>query len=87
MMSSVLCPLENLNFLNICQKHAPIQGRRVRVHPKCWLSNDIIKLIHERDHIHKLAIKKHCETTWKIYRHIRNKGTTSFKSKERILQQ
>ena len=64
------------DFLNICQKHAPIQDRRVRVHPKCWLSNTIIKLIHERDHIQRLAIKNQCETTWKNYRHIRNKVTT-----------
>ena len=36
----------------------PFKNAESRVHPKCWLSNDIIKLIHERDHIHRLAIKK-----------------------------
>ena len=45
------------SFSNICNSHAPLQIMRVKNRHNPWITPDIIKLMYERDYVHKNACK------------------------------
>ena len=60
-------------FTEVCDKHAPVVTRKVRGELCPWLTEDITKIMRERDHMHKKAIKSGISDDWEIYRSLRNK--------------
>ena len=60
-------------FLEVLNKHAPIQSKKVKTHKIPWLTCDIKAMIVKRDKLKKIAIMSGLETDWKNYRQIRNK--------------
>ena len=60
-------------FLEILNKHAPIQTKKVRSHKIPWLTSNIKTLMNERDKLKRKAIITGLETDWKSYKQLRNK--------------
>ena len=75
------CNVENVwsawksSFLEICNKHAPIKVTRVKHRYNPWINSDIIKLMYQRDYIHKQATGNSDPDLWDEYRLLRNKVT------------
>ena len=64
-------------FQRISNKHAPIKESRVKHRHNPWIGSDIIKLMHERDFIHKKARMQNCRKMWAHYKSLRNNVTNS----------
>ena len=64
-------------FLNISNRHAPLRHYMVKSRSCPWIPRDISlsKLIHQRDALHKRAIKTHDSELWRKYRATRNRVT------------
>jgi len=61
-------------FLNILNKHAPIQNKRLRTRQSVpWLTGDIKGLIQNRDKLKQKAISTNQEEVWEAYKSARNK--------------
>ena len=64
-------------FLRISHKHTPIRNVRVKNRANPWFNSEILDMIHQRDYIHKQAIKNHYQTLFDQYIYLRNKVTSS----------
>ena len=64
-------------FIQICDRHAP--RREFRVKNKPWISKDIIKLMYQRDFLHKKAIKTKDQPIFYQYKNVRNGVTRSIR--------
>ena len=64
-------------FLRISNKPAPIKERRVKHRHNPWIGSDIIKLMYERDFIHKKARMQNCPKMWAHYKSLRKNVTNS----------
>jgi len=71
------------NLTQICNKHAPIKSFRLKNRNTPWISKEIIKLMYERDHLHKKAKKQNNDILWNNYRISRNNVTTQLRLAER----
>ena len=45
-----------INFINICDKHAPLRMFRLKQNCKPWVSNEVVTLLKRRDAIHQKAV-------------------------------
>ena len=62
-------------FLGICDSHAPIKERRVKVRKNPWMTPEIIDLMFHRDSLRQKGIKHKDPTIWDQYIKIRNNVT------------
>ena len=62
-------------FLEISAKHAPFKTIRLKKRSNPWISADIIKLMYERDHVHKTATKNNDSALYGRYKRLRNQVT------------
>ena len=62
-------------FIQICDRHAPKREFRVKSRNKPWISKDIIKLMNQRDFLHKKAIKTKDKHIFYQYKNSRNDVT------------
>ena len=60
-------------FLEILNKHAPIQNKRTRSFNVPWLTKEIKELIHNRDKLKRKAIVTNQDEDWQNYKSFRNK--------------
>ena len=63
------------NFLEICDKHAPLKVRRLKDRCNPWISHDMVNSIYERDYKKKQAIKQKDQDLWTEYTMLRNQLT------------
>ena len=66
-------------FIQICDRHAPRREFRVKSRNKPWISKDIIKLMNQRDFVHKKAIKTKDQHIFDQYKNARNGVTRSIR--------
>ena len=62
-------------FFAVCNKHAPVQTRRLKNRNNPWITPEIVKLMYERDYLKKKAVKLKCSDLWDKYVVTRNKVT------------
>lgn len=59
-------------FSKVCNTHAPLKKKRVRKTKSPWLTNDVIKLMRERDKVKKKIVKGGNNNDWSRYRKLKN---------------
>ena len=62
-------------FLHVADKHAPQIEKKVRGRNNPWLSNEIKKVMAERDHFDRQARRTNTELHWSRYKSLRNQVT------------
>ena len=67
-------------FLEVLNKHAPIQNKKVRSKNVPWITRRIKELIISRDKLKRKAIITNLETDWYNYKQIRNKVNTELRN-------
>ena len=67
-------------FLDVLNKHAPIQNKKVRSKNVPWITRRIKELIISRDKLKRKAIITNLETDWYNYKQIRNKINTELRN-------
>ena len=67
-------------FLEVVNKHAPIQNKIVRSKNVPWITRRIKELIISRDKLKRKAIITNLETDWYNYKQIRNKVNTELRN-------
>ena len=66
-------------YLNICERHAPISSYKTHFKNKPWFSYELLHLARKRDYAHKVAIRLQSVSLWKEYKHHRNIFNASLK--------
>ena len=59
-------------FLEVLNKHAPIQHKKTKSSKVPWITNKIEGLISTRDKLKRKAIITKLETDWSNYKKVRN---------------
>ena len=54
-------------FLKICDHHAPMVEKRLRNRSSPWITPQIIKMMYQRDYMHRKAVDTQCDI-WQKYR-------------------
>ena len=62
--------------LCIFDKHTPIREQRLKERRNPWISNEIIKMMCQRDSLHTGATKQTNTALWSRYKTVRNRVTT-----------
>ena len=65
--------LFKLAFVKISDKHAPVKTMRVKERHYPWVNSNIVKLMYERNHAKKCAVKNKCISWWQKYKCLRNR--------------
>ena len=60
-------------FLEVLDKHAPLQHKKIRSNKVPWMTSDIKKLMNTRDNFKRKAILTNNENDWLIFKTTRNK--------------
>ena len=60
-------------FMNIVDSHIPLCKKRIRNNACPWITDDIVKIMKERDRIHKVAVRRNDMSLWDEYIRLRNK--------------
>ena len=66
-------------ILQVFEKHAPVKERRLKDRQNPWVDESIVKLMYERDYLHKTATQSKDADLWEKYRIARNKVTTAIR--------
>ena len=69
-----------LAFISICEKLAPVKTMRVKERYYPWVNADIVKLMYERNHAKKCAVKSKRDLLWDRYKHLRNQITIKIRT-------
>ena len=68
-------------FVNVLNKHAPIQSKRIRKRGNIpWLNSEVKTKLFKRDSLKKKAIQTNNEHDWKLYRLSRNDANSALRS-------
>ena len=59
-------------FLQILDKHAPLQRKKLKAKGTPWITNNIKMMINTRDKLKRTAIITKLETDWENYKRIQN---------------
>ena len=59
-------------FLEVLNKHAPLQHKKTKISKVPWITTEIKSLINERDKLKRKAIITKLETDWSKYKRTRN---------------
>ncbi|KAJ8017557.1 hypothetical protein HOLleu_44948 [Holothuria leucospilota] len=74
-------------FMKVVDIHAPKRSKRVRSRPCPWLSQNLVKMMNERDFYHKKALTTKLPLDWEHYKELRNRVNMEFKwSKKNFLR-
>ena len=60
-------------FLEVLDKHAPVQHKKIRTRQIPWITSSIKELMNKRDKLKRKAIITNLENDWLIYKKTRNK--------------
>ena len=75
--------LEKL-FMEVVDKHAPLQSKRVSDKHSPWITHELTRQIYKRNCMKKIAIQKNNTSAWVRYKQARNEVNNAIKSaKER----
>ena len=75
-------------FNAVADSHAPKIDVRVRGQKVPWLTSEVKKLMNERDHFHKLALKTNNVLHWSSFKRLRNVVTLKLRrNKERYFSE
>ena len=69
----------NVEFNEICNKHAPIKVARLKKRSNPWITPDVVKLMYKRDHVHVKAVSTKNDILFDQYRSLRNYVTKIIK--------
>ena len=72
-------------FLEVLDKHAPIQNKKIRSKKRPWITSKIKKLIITGDKLKRKAILTNLETDWYNYKQTRNKVNIELRMLKRLL--
>ena len=72
-----------IEFLKICDKHAPIRKMRVKNENIPWIDNEIRDKMYERDYKHKKAVSTKNDAIWNQYKKLRNEVTGLMRKKKK----
>lgn len=67
-------------FLEILDKHAPLQQKKIKSKKAPWITRDIRTLLYERDDLKRKAILSKSEHDWSKYKKHRNKANIMLKN-------
>ena len=67
-------------FMEVLNKHAPIQNKKVRLKNVPWITRRIKELIISTEKVKRKAIITNLETDWYNYKQIRNKVNTELRN-------
>ena len=70
-------------FLEVLNKHAPLQTKRIRSKNTPWVTNEIKNLINTRDSLKRKAVITKLETDWQNYKMTRNKVNIELRKTKR----
>ena len=72
-------------FLNVLDKHAPIQSKRIRSKRYIsWINKNIKNLIHERDRLKRKAMISKSEIDWNAFKALRNRVNCTIRKDKEI---
>ena len=66
-------------FIEVSNKHAPIQTRRLKTRNNPWVTKDIVQLMYQRDYCKEKAVRCNDDQEWQNYKELRNKITKLMK--------
>ena len=66
-------------FLEVLNRHAPLQHKKIRAKKIPWLTSPIKELINTRDKLKRKAIITNLEWDWENYKRIRNRVNIELK--------
>jgi len=67
-------------FMEVAEKHAPLQSKRVSNKHSPWITYELIGKIHQRNYMKKIAIQENSATAWERYKQARNAVNNAIKS-------
>ena len=70
-------------FLEVIDKHAPLQHKKIRSKRVPWITNDIKKLIIQRDKLKRKANLTNLQNDWSNYITNRNEVNTKLRDAKR----
>ena len=70
-------------FLQILDKHAPLQSKKIKSKRSPWITSHIKHLIITRDNLKRKAIMTKLDTDWEMYKKARNETNTKLKQAKR----
>ncbi len=80
------CYVGNLEkiFLEVLDKHAPLQYKQVRSKKVPWITTEIKKLINTRDRLKRKAISTNQENDWSNFKTTRNKVNIELRNAKKV---
>ena len=70
-------------FLQVLDKYAPLQSKKIKSKRSPWISSDIKHLMTARDNLKRKAIITKLETDWEDYKKARNETNTLLRQAKR----
>ena len=70
-------------FLEVLNRHAPLQRKKIRAKRIPWLTSPIKELINTRDKLKRKAIITNLEYDWENYKRIRNRVNIELKKRQK----
>ena len=67
-------------FMEVVDKHAPIQNKRVSNKHSPWITYELPRKIYKRNYMKKIAIQEKSTTAWERYKQARNEVNNAIKS-------
>ena len=59
-------------FLNVADRHAPVKQTRIKGNDVPWMSSDLKNSMHERNRLHRKAVKSKNPVDWIKYKEVKN---------------
>ena len=66
--------------MEVVDKHAPLQSKRVSNKHSPWITHELIRKIHKRNYMKKIAIQENNTSAWVRYKQARNEANNAIKS-------
>ena len=66
--------------MEVVDKHAPLQSKRVSNKHSPWITYELTRKIHKRNYMKKIAIQENSATAWERYKQARNEVNNAIKS-------
>ena len=67
-------------FMEVVDKHAPLQNKRVSNTHSPWITYELTRKIYKRNYMKKIAIQENSATAWERYKQARNEVNNAIKS-------
>lgn len=70
-------------FIQVSNKHAPFKTMRLKRKHCPWVTHNIVRIMHKRDHAHKKAVRNKCSAHWDEYKVLKNRVTTEIRNEKK----